>query len=632
MPRDKASQSGWRGVALIGITYIYFLIFAQFAFLKRLASLGLTDTHLKAVMAAMAIGGILFSLLVPRVSRWPSPILRMRVGLLASGVAAVLSVLPLGLSASIALSFLVGSGLGLLTVTLVADLRMWLGNRNPLLAVGLGTGIGYLFCNVPPFFGASSEMQAVVAALLCLAGVGITWLPASDVYEDSRVPLGTTIPLIHVILCFGALVWLDSAAFFIIQNSPELKAGTWQGSPHIWTNGLLHLSAALASAWLLSRRGLSFVLCLSFLVLGCACLLLREPDLIGLASILYPVGVSVYSVALVAYPSFIAPAVSVTDRGRAAGWIYAVAGWAGSAMGIGMGQNLGYIPTMFVAGAGTVVLLPWLFGVLRCRVREIALTALVALAAFGVDRLDFADKPSRQPTQIERGREVYISEGCIHCHSQYVRPNSPDVLMWGPVESIAEIRNQRPPLIGNRRQGPDLSQVGARRSVLWLKAHFYDPTEVSGASIMPSFAMLFRDGRGDDLIAYLASLHGAGTDQHIAEERAWRLPDEALHEADLSLGERLFEHDCASCHNKNGRTRQAWQASFKRLPPDLAVGPYSYLRPIGSASLRMEQAAQITKFGIAGTDMPGHEYLSDQQIASISLWLSRVIAQSSQER
>jgi hypothetical protein len=29
--------------------------------------------------------------------------------------------------------------------------------------------------------------------------------------------------------------------------------------------------------------------------------------------------------------------------------------------------------------------------------------------------------------------------------------------------------------------------------------------------------------------------------------------------------------------------------------------------------------------------MPGHEYLSDKDVASISLWLSRLIAQSNQK-
>src|ERR1039458_6452802 len=113
-------------------TYVYFLIFAQFAFLKRLASLGIADAHLTAVMAAMAAGGILLSLIVPRVSLWSSPNLRLRAGLGTSGAAAFLTLLPLGLVTSTAVSFLIGAGLGLLTVTLVTHLRQWTGNRNQI--------------------------------------------------------------------------------------------------------------------------------------------------------------------------------------------------------------------------------------------------------------------------------------------------------------------------------------------------------------------------------------------------------------------------------------------------------------------------------------------------------------------
>ena len=210
--------------------------------------------------------------------------------------------------------------------------------------------------------------------------------------------------------------------------------------------------------------------------------------------------------ALVAYPSLLSSATSTAQRGRQAGWIYAIAGWIGSALGIGMGQNLGHVPPAFVAVASAVVLFPVLVRVFRHRPRELALTALVLLGALVVYRIQPSVPVAASPSAIERGRLVYISEGCIHCHSQYVRPNTADVLMWGPIESLDQIHQERPPLIGNRRQGPDLSQVGARRSALWLKMHLYNPREVSGSSIMPSYALLFRDQRGNDLVAYLASL------------------------------------------------------------------------------------------------------------------------------
>ena len=292
-----------------------------------------------------------------------------------------------------------------------------------------------------------------------------------------------------------------------------------------------------------------------------------------------------------------------------------------------MGQNLGHVPPYFVLAAGAVIVLPWLIRALRNRVREAALTVAVALIAFCLNRTLLNGDAPYQPSQVERGGQVYISEGCIHCHSQYVRPNSPDVLLWGPVESIAEVRLQQPPLIGNRRQGPDLSQVGTRRSPLWLKAHFFDPAQVSGSSIMPSFGFLFNDSRGDDLVAYLTSLHGAATVQHIADEDHWQPAPDAVHAADPALGEQLIQRDCDSCHSASGVTFRQWQSSFKRLPPDLARGPFRLLSNAEPREQQLTRFSQIAKFGIPGTDMPGHEYLSDKDIASIALRLSQKIAQ-----
>jgi cytochrome c oxidase cbb3-type subunit 2 len=456
-------------------------------------------------------------------------------------------------------------------------------------------------------------------------GICITFAPAPAPLEEAAIPSQPALPFLRVLACFAALVWLDSAAFFIIQNTPALKAGTWEGSLHLGANGLLHLAAALASVWFLRRRGLSFVLSASFCALAIACLFLLHPHRVALASIFYPIGVSLYSVALVAYPSLLASG-SVEVRGRQAGWLYAIAGWSASAMGIGMGQNLGYVPPVFVLAAGAVILLAWPFNFFLQRKRELALTLAMLLAAFALYRTMSASVAPAHLSQIERGRQVYISEGCINCHSQYVRPNSPDVLMWGPAESLQELRLEHPLLIGNRRQGPDLAEVGGRRSPLWLKAHFFNPSEVSGASIMPAYGFLFRDRRGDDLVAYLASLHEADLQQRLDQIRQWHPSAAALAAANANDGERLFQRHCATCHSPGGHTR--WQAHFKRIPPDLSVGPYLDFSPAAPAEQRIIRLAQIAKFGVPGTDMPGHEYLSDSDIASLSLWLSDQVSQT----
>ncbi|MFZ0743220.1 MAG: cbb3-type cytochrome c oxidase subunit II [Terracidiphilus sp.] len=626
MLQAKVRNSGWRAGCLIAITYVYFLIFAQFAFLNRLAALGIAGQHLKSVMAAMAVSGILFSLLTPRINLCPSPALRLRFGLGTAGAAAFLTLLPMRTGISVTIALLIGAGLGLLTVTLVTHLREWIGTRNPLIKIGLGTGIGYLLCNVSPFFSASPQVQAVTAGILCIGGIIIA--PHDQEAQPIEVKLepspASSFPFI--VACFAVLVWLDSAVFFIVQNTPMLKAGTWQGTIHLGANGVLHLGAALLSAWLLRHRGVSFVLTAAFFALAFACMLLIDPARALPASVFYPIGVSLYSVALVAYPSLLSPATTIAERGRLAGWIYAIAGWAASALGIGMGQNLGHVPPLFVAAAGTVVLFPILRTLLRLRVREILLTSVILLSAFCVYRLVRPPSLSASLTPVERGRQVYISEGCINCHSQYVRPGTRDVLMWGPVESLAELHSQRPPLIGNRRQGPDLAEVGARRSALWLKMHFFNPAEVSGASIMPLYGFLFRDGRGNDLVAYLESLHGQEAEQHIAAENQWHLSTAAVVQANAAEGHRLYGRYCATCHSEDGPTRLTWQASFSKLPPNLATGPLTRLSQTDSPASRMDRLARIAKFGIPDTDMPGHEYLSDKDFASISLWLSQNIA------
>lgn len=112
---------------------------------------------------------------------------------------------------------------------------------------------------------------------------------------------------------------------------------------------------------------------------------------------------------------------------------------------------------------------------------------------------------------LRLGRQVYIGEGCWHCHSQFVRPVSNESLRFGPVAKTEEYQNelQRPVMFGTRRVGPDLSREGGRRSNDWHAVHFFKPTMVSTDSPMPEYPWLF-DGapdkpnrRGLALIAYV---------------------------------------------------------------------------------------------------------------------------------
>lgn len=99
---------------------------------------------------------------------------------------------------------------------------------------------------------------------------------------------------------------------------------------------------------------------------------------------------------------------------------------------------------------------------------------------------------------LRLGRQIYIGEGCWHCHSQFVRPVSNESRRWGPVAQTPDFQNtlQRPVMFGTRRVGPDLSHEGGRRSNDWHAVHFYRPTLVSPSSPMPNYPWFF-DGSPD---------------------------------------------------------------------------------------------------------------------------------------
>jgi hypothetical protein len=109
------------------------------------------------------------------------------------------------------------------------------------------------------------------------------------------------------------------------------------------------------------------------------------------------------------------------------------------------------------------------------------------------------------------GRNVYVAEGCWHCHSQFIRPVSNEDRRWGAVSKTEEYQNelQRPVLFGTRRVGPDLCREGGRRSNDWHAVHFFKPTLLSEGSPMPEYPWLF-DGspekpsqKGLALITYI---------------------------------------------------------------------------------------------------------------------------------
>ena len=100
----------------------------------------------------------------------------------------------------------------------------------------------------------------------------------------------------------------------------------------------------------------------------------------------------------------------------------------------------------------------------------------------------------------QRGKQVYMSMGCMYCHSQQVRHSGfgNDIERgWGLRGTVPrDYIHQERVLLGTMRTGPDLASVGVRYSGDagrdWHHSHLWDPTITSPNSIMPPFRFLYR--------------------------------------------------------------------------------------------------------------------------------------------
>jgi len=91
------------------------------------------------------------------------------------------------------------------------------------------------------------------------------------------------------------------------------------------------------------------------------------------------------------------------------------------------------------------------------------------------------------------GRDIYISEGCVGCHSQQIRPFRSETERYGEYSKSGEFIYDRPFLWGSKRTGPDLMREGAKYPDSWHYNHMMDPTTMSPGSIMPAYPHLLEE-------------------------------------------------------------------------------------------------------------------------------------------
>ncbi|GGX18762.1 cytochrome-c oxidase, cbb3-type subunit I [Aquimarina muelleri] len=128
------------------------------------------------------------------------------------------------------------------------------------------------------------------------------------------------------------------------------------------------------------------------------------------------------------------------------------------------------------------------------------------------------------PLELE-GRDIYIRESCVSCHSQMIRPFRSEVERYGEYSKAGEYIYDHPFLWGSKRTGPDLMRIGGKYSDNWHLNHFYDPQSTSSGSIMPSYKWLIKDeldkSNTETKMNVMVTLGVPYTSEEIARAQEW---------------------------------------------------------------------------------------------------------------
>lgn len=377
VPRRLPLSPG--AIGLVGAIYVHFLLFAQFGFLQGIRASGHTSDVVHGVLAAMALAGIVSSFVAAALLRRVGARVVAAVGFLLAAVAGGLAGVyfvdtRVGAGVLGGIAVCTGAGLGAATVATAVLLRRFTGGCRLGLAVGLGTGLAYLLCNIPVVFAASPALKGWVSAGAAAVGgaaalFGSARSGLSPEEPEGRLSMSATV--VAATAAFLALVWFDSVVFARVQIAPELRGAFWSGTPRLLVIGVTHGIAAAVAGVMLDRGRMVLTLAIAFLLLVIGYLGFETGGSMGWEAPAYAAGVSLYSTALAAFAALGPGGRTLAPEWRAA-WIYAVAGWIGSGAGVGLVEQVARVP-LWAAPAAAVVLMgslailyrvgaPWLVG------------------------------------------------------------------------------------------------------------------------------------------------------------------------------------------------------------------------------------------------------------------------------
>ncbi|MDR2880901.1 MAG: cytochrome-c oxidase, cbb3-type subunit II [Azoarcus sp.] len=122
----------------------------------------------------------------------------------------------------------------------------------------------------------------------------------------------------------------------------------------------------------------------------------------------------------------------------------------------------------------------------------------------------------------QRGRDIYIREGCYLCHSQMIRPFRDESLRYGHYSLAAESKYDHPFQWGSKRTGPDLARVGGKYSNDWHVKHLIAPRGMVEGSVMPNYPWLMSPLDTSDIAARMKALRTVGVPYSDGEEEYQR--------------------------------------------------------------------------------------------------------------
>ncbi len=167
------------------------------------------------------------------------------------------------------------------------------------------------------------------------------------------------------------------------------------------------------------------------------------------------------------------------------------------------------------------------------------------------------------------GRDIYIREGCVGCHSQMIRPFRSETERYGEYSKVGEFVYDHPFLWGSKRTGPDLHREGGKYPDAWHYNHMDDPRSTSPGSIMPRYSWLLTQSMDTNALpARISALRKIGVPYPAGYENGDAQKDLLAQANGIVLGLKVGSVDTTA-----DREIVALIAYLQRLGKDIKAAP-----------------------------------------------------------